>query len=384
MRLHVVALPHTKTTREYLPCAFTQKVRNFCRMMSAAPGFEVVHYGAEGSEPGCEHVQVISDAEQRGFFGGPEVWKSGGFFPVQFDAALPYWQLFNGRVIEALRERLQPRDIICLIGGHAHKPIADAFPAHISVEFGVGYEGTFARFRVFESYAWMHYLYGRGGVQDGNYFDAVIPNYIDPADFPEPVAPREGYALFVARFIQRKGPQVAVDATRCAGMRLVMAGQGLAGRTADTLRGQGFEVHGAAHVEHFGVVGAQRRADLMSKAAVLIMPTQYIGPFEGVAVEAMACGTPVIASDWGAFAETIFHGATGYRARTLGEHVWALRNLGKLQPAAEIRGYALGRYSMSVVMHRYVEYFEQLQQLWGAGWASLEYTEHKHSRGHFL
>ncbi len=383
MRFHVIALPHTKTTKEYVPCAFTQKVRNFCRMMHGIGGHEVYHYGAEGSEADCtEHIDCITDAEQRQFFGGDE-WKAGRFFPIDFNPALPYWQLFNGRAIEALRARLQPQDFICVIGGYAHKPIADAFPNHITVEFGIGYEGSFARFRVFESYAWMHYLYGREGTLDGQAFDAVIPNYIDPEDFP--LQEQKGdHALFVARLIERKGAQEAVDATRAAGMRLLMAGQGYLGRDGDTIHAQGFDLTGAGHVEHIGVLDAAQRATRMGQARVLIMPTRYIGPFEGVAVEAMACGTPVVTTDWGAFAETVMDGITGYRCRTLGEMTWALRALGSLIPAAGIRTYAVGRYGIQAVQLRYEDYFTELLKLWRGGWYEPGYAPWKRDEGGFL
>src|ERR1700733_2525745 len=59
-RFHVATLPHTKTTKEYLPCAYTQKVLNFCKMMKSL-GHDVYHYGAEGSEADCtEHITTIT------------------------------------------------------------------------------------------------------------------------------------------------------------------------------------------------------------------------------------------------------------------------------------------------------------------------------------
>ncbi len=63
-RFHVVALPHTKTHKDFCACAYTMKVFNFCKMMHDL-GHEVYHYGAEGSDPPCtENVQIISTQEQ--------------------------------------------------------------------------------------------------------------------------------------------------------------------------------------------------------------------------------------------------------------------------------------------------------------------------------
>jgi hypothetical protein len=66
----------------------------------------------------------------------------------------------------------------------SQKPIADAFPANMTVEFGVGYTGVFSKYRVFESYAHMHYVYGLLKDDSGHFFDAVIPNYFEPERFP--------------------------------------------------------------------------------------------------------------------------------------------------------------------------------------------------------
>ena len=56
MRFHCLRIPHTISSREYLPCAFTQKVVNFCEMMTKL-GHNVFHYGNQASEVYCtEHV----------------------------------------------------------------------------------------------------------------------------------------------------------------------------------------------------------------------------------------------------------------------------------------------------------------------------------------
>jgi glycosyltransferase involved in cell wall biosynthesis len=97
--------------------------------------------------------------------------------------------------------------------------------------------------------------------------------------------------------------------------------------------------------------------------------TQYVGPFEGVHIEAAFTGTPVITTDWGVFPETVIHGVTGYRTRTLGEAVWAVENLDKLDPKT-IREYAVNNFSTDRVRWLYQAYFEQLETLREDGWYS--------------
>ncbi|MGF6884062.1 hypothetical protein ABIA39_003697 [Nocardia sp. GAS34] len=83
----------------------------------------------------------------------------------------------------------------------------------ITVEFGVGYSGVFAKHRVFESYAWMHAVHGAhttlaGVMSDrGRFFDAVIPNYFKVEDFPFS-AEKDDYYLFIGRLIESTGYQI--------------------------------------------------------------------------------------------------------------------------------------------------------------------------------
>ena len=73
-------------------------------------------------------------------------------------------------------------------------------------------------------------------------------------------------------------------------------------------------------------------------------------------------GTPVIASDWGAFTETVEHGRTGYRCRTLDQFVWAARHVSDLDPWY-IHTRAVANWSLDRVKWMYEEYFEMLFRL---------------------
>ena len=350
MRFHIVALPHTRVSGEFSSCAFTQKVLRFCKMMRRL-GHETFLYSSAGSEVETTETIVCGSEEER-------LALVAGDHYTAADWDDPRWQVFNTRVVGEMKQRIEPRDFICLIGGTSQRAIAEAFPAHLAVEFGIGYSGTFAKWRVFESYAWMHTVYGAEAGKsdrDGRWFDAVVPNQVEPQLFPEGRGQGDEfgqYALFVGRLTERKGWRVAQEVCQMAGVRLLLAGPG----EADGVWG-----------EFVGEVGTADRASLMGAACCLFAPTQYIEPFGTVAIEAMACGTPVISSDWGAFTETVEQGRDGWRCRSFGEFTKALEGVGRLDRRG-IRERALARFSVDVVGAKYQEYFERLAKLWDKGW----------------
>jgi glycosyltransferase involved in cell wall biosynthesis len=270
----------------------------------------------------------------------------------------------NTNTIGAISKRLQSKDFICIIGGTCQKEIADAFSDNISVEYGIGYEGIFSNFCIFESYAWMHYIYGKAGIANGRYFDSVIPNYYDTSDFPL-CENKKDYFLYIGRVTQRKGLTVANDLCKKIGKKLVVVGQG-AEVQGDKLVGDHVTLD--CDFEYLGVVtDPVEKARIIGEAQAVLVNTQYVGPFEGVHVEAALCGTPVITTDWGVFPETVVQGVTGFRTRTLGEAVWAANNVDKLDPKT-IHEYAVANFSTDRVRHQYQAYFEQLETLYDDGW----------------
>lgn len=363
MRFHVISLPHTQTTEDYVHCAYTTKVVRFCDMMHDL-GHEVFLYSSDQNTARCsEHINVISQEFQSQFFDDRHLKT---FFPIEWKSDLPYWSHMNQNAIIEIGKRILPQDIICIIGGVCQKPIADVFQDNFSVEFGIGYEGVFSNFKIFESYAWMHYVYGKMNVDNGRYFDSVIPNYYHSTDFPL-VEEKKDYFLYIGRLTQRKGLAVVNEICKKTGKKLVVVGQG--GEViGDKLVADGITLD--CDFEYLGVItDAKRKATIMGEAQAVLVPTQYIGPFEGVHIEAAFCGTPVITTDWGVFSESVIHGVTGFRTRTLGEAVWAAQNVHTLNPKT-ISMYAYANYSTLRVAQQYQAYFEQLMTLHESGWYS--------------
>ncbi|MGF6882755.1 glycosyltransferase involved in cell wall biosynthesis [Nocardia sp. GAS34] len=356
MRFHVVNQPNTQTTQYYQPCAYTQKNRRFATMMTRL-GHEVFLYGGEENDAECtEFVTLVTKREQAEWFDDFDPYRQ--LANMTWDQRAPHWVTSNDRAITEIAQRKRDRDFICVLGGTCQKPIARTFPELMTVEYGIGYSGVFANYRVFESYAWMHSVYGSRttvpGVMSarGRFYDTVIPNYYEVEDFPFS-AEKDDYFLFIGRLVEPKGIQIAIDTCERLGARLVVAGAGQAPPP---------EV-----AEYAGVVDHVRRGELMSRARGVFVPSLYLEPFGGVHVEAMLCGTPVITTDWGVFTETVQQGVQGFRCHTLREFCDAAESVDKLDYRG-IREYAISRFSTDVVGPQYETYFERLESLWGDGW----------------
>jgi glycosyltransferase involved in cell wall biosynthesis len=378
MRFHVLSLPHTSTTAEYISCAYTSKAKNFANMMISL-GHEVFLYSGPENEANCtEHIPIASHEDQYRWFGKPDFHTN--FYPITWAGTEPHWTESNANAIREIGKRIKPRDFVCVIAGWCQKPITDAFPANMGVEYGIGYTGVYADYKVFESYAHMHWVYGNMKDDNGKFYDCVIPNYFNPDEFKFQIEPEDPpYYLWLGRFIERKGPEIAVEVTRRLGDKLIMAGQGVqSNATANgvtTLVGDnGFTLSGD-HITHVGHVGVSERATLLAGAKATFMPTTYLEPFGGVSIESMLSGTPVIATDFGVFSETVVHGLAGYRFRTIGEATQFASDemLNKLD-RRDVQDYAISNFSMDVVRFRYQDYFEQLLTLWEDGFYSTKGT----------
>lgn len=368
MRLHVPSLPWTQTTADYLTCAYTQKVVKFAQMMDSL-GHEVILYSGEHNEAPCsEHVVTVTDKEQVEWFGEHDPndpWTKIGWSPSDV-----WWRTMNARTIAHITPTFDPRvDVMCLISGWCQRPIVDALPGGLANEWGIGYEGVCLNDHLcFESYAWMHYIYAKQGVVNGRWYDTVIPNSFDPLDFTPRLGAGGGdYLLFIGRLVQRKGPHVAAQIADRLGMKLIVAGPGATSAEKGRIITPEVTIVGG-NLEYAGPVNKAERAELMAGAAVCIVPTLYIEPFGGVNVEAMMSGTPVVASDFGAFTETVNEGVSGYRFRTLQEGADAVQKAIDL-PRDGVAKWA-ERYSIWNVRHEYDTWFKRMDGLWGEGWVA--------------
>jgi glycosyltransferase involved in cell wall biosynthesis len=159
-----------------------------------------------------------------------------------------------------------------------------------------------------------------------------IPNPIDLRLWPATFG-RGDYLLWVGRITDIKGPQRAIAAARIAGLPLILAGVIQPGEEDFFAREVQPHIDGD-RVRFIGEVGGAAKRSLFANARALLMPIRWEEPFGMVMVEALACGTPVIAFPEGAARELVDDGVTGFLVDDEAAMGAAVARLGAISPAA--------------------------------------------------
>jgi len=184
----------------------------------------------------------------------------------------------------------------------------------------------------------------------GVHVDDVVPNPIRVADWPF-CGEKDDFVLWMGRMDPAKGAHRAIAAARAAKVRLVLAGPVQPGQEEYFSREIEPHVDGA-RVVFAGEVGGVRRMELFARAKAFVMPIRWAEPFGMVMVEALACGTPVIAFPEGAATEIVLHGENGFHVADEQAMAAALGDLDTIDPA-RCRTSVAGRYDATVIAEGY-------------------------------
>jgi glycosyltransferase involved in cell wall biosynthesis len=159
---------------------------------------------------------------------------------------------------------------------------------------------------------------------------AVVPNPINARDWPL-VTEKDDYLLWVGRMTAEKGPHRAIEVARRADMRLILAGPVQTGQESFYEREVLPHLDGD-RVTHIGEVAGQQKIDLFANARALLMPIRWPEPFGMVMLEAMVCGTPVLAFPEGAVREIVLPGVSGFLVEDEEEMARTLARVGEIDP----------------------------------------------------
>jgi glycosyltransferase involved in cell wall biosynthesis len=187
---------------------------------------------------------------------------------------------------------------------------------------------------------------------------ATIHHGIDMGRFELRRAPGD-YLLFFGRIHPDKGTVEAIDVAERAGIPLVIAG---------IVQDQGYfeqrvepRLDGEA-VSYVGAVGPERRGCLLGGARALLHLVNFDEPFGFSVVEAMACGTPVIATRRGSMPEIVSHGENGFLVDTQQDAVAAVHASGALDRAA-VRASVERRFDVERMVDEYLALYQRVVEL---------------------
>jgi glycosyltransferase involved in cell wall biosynthesis len=184
---------------------------------------------------------------------------------------------------------------------------------------------------------------------------SVVHNPIRVGDWPY-VPVKEDFLLWVGRMDPVKGAHRAIEVARRAGMPLVLAGPVQPGQE-EYFRTRVEPLIDGEQVVYAGEVGGTRREQLFASARAFLMPISWPEPFGMVMVEALACGTPVLAFPEGAAREIVEHGENGFLVAGEEEMVGAVERLGEIDPA-RCRASAAERFDVAIAADGYEDAYE--------------------------
>ena len=184
---------------------------------------------------------------------------------------------------------------------------------------------------------------------------ATIYHGIPVEEFPFCEEPGD-YLLFFGRIHHDKGVYEAIQMAREVGMPLIIAGIVQDEAYFDS---QVAPYVDGKEVEYIGVVGPERRGEVLGQARALVHLINFGEPFGLSVVEAMACGTPVVAMRRGAMPELIRDGETGFLVDSLEEAVKRVRQLDSIR-RRQCRMWVQERFTQERMVRGYLRVYESI------------------------
>jgi glycosyltransferase involved in cell wall biosynthesis len=187
---------------------------------------------------------------------------------------------------------------------------------------------------------------------------ATIHHGIDMGEFELEEKPGD-YLLFFGRIHPDKGTVEAIDVAERTGMPLVIAG---IVQDRDYFEQLVEPLLDCDRVSYVGPVGADRRGGLLGGARALLHLVNFDEPFGFSVVEAMACGTPVIAPRRGSMPEIIRHGENGFLVDTEQDAAAAVHASASLDRTA-VRASVEGRFHVERMVDDYLAVYQRVVEL---------------------
>jgi glycosyltransferase involved in cell wall biosynthesis len=174
---------------------------------------------------------------------------------------------------------------------------------------------------------------------------------------------KQPYLSFIGRIVPIKGTHIAIEVAKRTGIPLKIAGD------VQPIYRDYFEskikpeIDGKL-VEYIGLADLNAKNELLGNSMAMLFPIQWNEPFGLVMVEAMACGTPVLAMPGGSVPEVVRDGISGYICRNLRDMANRVRSL-NINPAT-VRNYVEGNFSIERMTQDYLALYRDALGVGGA------------------
>jgi glycosyltransferase involved in cell wall biosynthesis len=276
--------------------------------------------------------------------------------PLVMDA-VPYHVI----MLEELRQRRDQFDILHFHIDFLHAPLVRDFarPTLTTLHGRLDLPDLPRFYRVFSELPLVSISRDqRGYLPDANWI-GTVPHGI-PADLlrfqPNPTG---RYLAFLGRVSPEKRPDRAIEIARRTGLPLKIAAK--VDRADETYWKEEIRpmIHAQPNVEFVGEINERDKARFLGEAAALLFPVDWPEPFGLVMIEAMACGTPVIAFKCGSVTEVLEDGASGFVVDTIEEAVLAVRRIASLDRAT-VRSEFERRFTAERMAGYYLEIYDKL------------------------
>ena len=197
----------------------------------------------------------------------------------------------------------------------------------------------------------------------------VIHHGVDPAEFAIGEG-KGGYALFLGRMSPDKGVHTAIEVARAAGIPLKIAAKCREGKEISYYE-EVIKPKLGGGIEYLGEATFEEKVELLGGATCLLNPIDWQEPFGMVMIEAMACGTPVVATHAGAAPEIVVDGETGFLADSAEELVKAVQKVSDLD-RRKCRTRVEESFSKELMVEKHLDVYEKVVANFGQPFTASE------------
>jgi glycosyltransferase involved in cell wall biosynthesis len=279
------------------------------------------------------------------------------------DAARRWGQQAHGTLIEQALGRL-PIDLVHMhsLDFHAYLPKAD-IPVMATLHLPPSWYPP-GVFQIARPRTYLHCVSAsqRKSCPPSPLLLPTIPNGVEIGRFQSWRSERRDFALALGRICPEKGFHVAIEAAKRARAKLILAGEIFPYAAHQEYYREEIAPRLNGERRFVGPVGFAWKRRLLIQARCLLVPSLVAETSSLVSMEALACGTPVIAFPSGALAEIVEHGRTGFLVRDEAEMAEAIEAVRGLK-AEDCRGAARERFSADRMVERYFDAYRAIARM---------------------